>query len=219
MFEVVSPASDRTLLTLAELRDAVGATDASLDPSLRALGNYITATLVSAARLRTDGATPATFRLESVRDTFRSVMSVPIGRHRYVAHGEKTLYLSRKPIVAITSIIENDVALTSDDYVTNKSGAALTRLTSDIETCWPAGKIVVDYTAGYSMVPYDLKFAARRFVALIGQQADRDPLLRRKVIPGVSEKEWWVEPAREVGVPPEIMDLLERGGFVEELEI
>lgn len=219
MFEVLAAASDRTLLTIAELRDIAGVDGPSRDSSLRRLGNYIAAAIVSACRVTTDGAIPPTLRLESVRDTFRSRLTATIsagasGRHMYRGDAH-TLELSRRPVIDIASVIENDVLLDpTTDYLVSKAGGLLTRLVADVETCWRAGKIVVEYSAGWSTVPDDLKFAATKFVQLMSQQAGRDPLLRRESVPGVLDQEWWVEPTREIGVPPEVFDLLERGGFV-----
>jgi len=41
----------------------------------------------------------------------------------------------------------------------------------------------------------------------------RDPLLKRKVTVGVSEYEWFVDLTKESVVPPEVMDILIRGGY------
>ena len=42
----------------------------------------------------------------------------------------------------------------------------------------------------------------------------RHPLLRRVRVEGVSEREYWVDPTKDSVVPADVMDILERGGFV-----
>jgi hypothetical protein len=106
------------------------------------------------------------------------------------------------------------------DYEVKGAAGLLYRLsgaTTPFRIRWCAGTVIVGSDAGYAVVPDDLKFAAIKFVKLVLQQGDRDPLQKRETLPGVLEREWWVEPTREVGVPPEIMDLLEQGGFVNEV--
>lgn len=211
MFEVVTAATDLSLLSLAELRAATGS-DRSEDEATKALGKYISATLVAACRITTDGAMPATLRLESLRDTFRSGDGRT--RHAHVGGRARSLELSRKPVIEITSVIENDAVLDPTEFEVQKSSGLLKRLYDDRECGWPHGKIVVEYLAGWDVVPDNLKFAALRFAQLIAQQAGRDPLLKSENTPGVLAREWWVEPSREVGVPPEVMDMLNSGGFV-----
>lgn len=218
MFEVTTINPDRSLLTTAELRAAAGVSDGSKDAVLVPLGNYVAAMITkTACRVTADGVTPPTLRLEAVQDTFRSTYSR--SRRHYYSGNHRALYLSRKPIVAVTSVTENDAVLVAGtDYLVNKATGSITRMLSDREVCWAYGTIAVPYSAGWDTVPDDLKFAATRYVELMLNQAD-DPLLRRKSIPGVIEKEWWIEPSRQVGVPPEIMDMLEVGGYANEVAV
>ncbi len=63
-------------------------------------------------------------------------------------------------------------------------------------------------------MPDDLKLAAAKFVQAETTSDGRDPLLKRKSTEGVSEYEWWVDPTKESVIPAEVLDLLERGGYV-----
>jgi hypothetical protein len=216
MLTIASPNTDRTLLTILELRSAAGVTGSSRDTELRALGGYVSAAITKACRVAVAGAIPPTLRLESVSEAFRR------GYHRcYRRQREQSLMLARRPVVTVTSVTEDDTLLApATDYEFEGAAGLLYRLSGDItlyRVPWCAATVVVESDAGYATVPDDLKFAAIKFVKLILSQGDRDLLQKRETIPGVIEREWWVEPTREVGVPPEIMDLLEQGGFVNEV--
>jgi molecular chaperone DnaK (HSP70) len=78
---------------------------------------------------------------------------------------------------------------------------------------------VVVYSAGYATVPDDLKYAAIKFVQGELSNSARDPSLKRLKIEGVSEREWWVpdNPTKDSIVPPDVMDILRRGGYVNEV--
>lgn len=226
MLTITSVNTDRSLLTIAELRSAANVSDSSKDIPLRALGNQTAAAITKACRVAVAGATPPTLRLESVSETFRR------GHHRHYggAYGSNANYgnysqpethfliLARRPVVSITSVTEDDTLLDpATDYEVETASGLLYRLVGSYRRPWWSATVVVGSDAGYAIVPDDLKFAAIKFVKLVLTQGDRDLLQKRETIPGVIEREWWVEPTREVGVPPEIMDLLEQGGFVNEV--
>lgn len=220
MFEVLTPATDRTLLTITELREAAGVADGTMDTSLLRTAGRIYASMIKACRVATDGIVPPTFRLESVRDTFRSEYGAARRRRRHVISPGPEIYVSRNPVVSVASVTENDVVLVAGtDYEVHKSSGCMVRLSSDRETCWPCGKIIIAYDAGWSTVPDELKAAAFRFMQLTVQQGGRDPLLRGESVPGVLERSYTTEVGREISVPPEVMDALERGGYVQEVSV
>ena len=200
MLTIASPNTDRTLLTLAELRSAAGATDGSRDAELTVLGDYISSVITSACQVVKAGPIPPTLRLESVTETYR------------IHQPHDSLTLVRRPVAAIASVTENDVLLVATDYEEDEN--LLYRLSGDQRICWPRGEVVVAYSAGYAVVPPDLKYAAMKFVRSSLQTDDRDPALKRKVTEGVSEYEWWVDPTKDTVVPPEVLDILVRGGYV-----
>lgn len=205
---VTTPAPDRNLLTLAELRAAAGVSDNSQDASLIELGKQVSAAIVAACHIPAAGIVPATLRQEALIETFRGAA---------VCGG---LMLSRRPIVAVAAVTEGDAALDIDyDIESDSAGGVIYRLSSDARIAWACGKIVVSYSAGWATVPDDLKFAAVKFVQSLRQQGDRDPMLKRKTTEGVSTFEWWVDPTKDSVVPGEVMDLLDRGGYVNKLMV
>jgi hypothetical protein len=215
---VTSPNTDRTLLTIAELRSAAGVSDGSKDAALKLLGGYVASTITKACRVRTSGAVPPTLRLEGVTETFHypSRRRAHSDHHRF-GEGPWPLALARVPVVELLAVTEGGTVLDPADYEFEPSSGFLFRLSNLCRIEWCHGKIVVDYTAGYDVVPDDLKYAAIKFVRLELLRAVRDPLQKTESIPGVIERQWWVEPRREVGIPPEIMDMLDQGGYVNEV--
>lgn len=204
MLSVTTVATDLNLLTSAELRAAIGVEDSSKDAALVTLGKRVSSTIAKACKVEADGAVPPTLRLETLTETFRLKSS----------HVE--LVLSRRPAISITSVTEDNIALTAADYELEKGSGILRRLDgSDNPSCWAAAKIVVVYPAGWQTVPDDLKLAATKLAAAFWSEGQKiDPSLKRESIPGVIEQEWWVGPSDDPIIPQEVMDLLNAGGYV-----
>jgi hypothetical protein len=80
----------------------------------------------------------------------------------YDGNGMKYLYLQNYPVTSITSIIEDDISLTTDEYKVKKKNGTLIKVGSN----WSKGdiNILVTYTAGYTQIPYDLELACKHLV-------------------------------------------------------
>lgn len=189
----VTANTDRSLLTTAEARAAIG--DESAD--VTALINRVSAAITRACRVPTAGATPPTLRLETVTAIYRFKCS-----HAF-------LIMPRRPIVSVTSIVENDVTLDTDDYEIDGAAGMIKRLSDDSETSWPSGKITVVAACGWATVPDDLKLAAMKLCGVIHSEGERvDPNLKAIDIPGVESREYWVSPSSDTLMPQEVLDLL-----------
>ncbi len=196
LFSVTEAASDRSLLTTAELRAAIGNATAP-DGDVETLGRRVSSVIVSACRVAVAGATPPTLRLETLSDTYR------------LKSTQCELILSRRPVVEISSVVEDGTTLDADDYEVDASAGIIKRLSSDCETYWPCGKIVIAYRAGWETVPDDLKEAAAKLAATLWSEGSKgDPGLKRESIPGVLDREWWVGPSDDPAIPQEVKDLL-----------
>ena len=57
-------------------------------------------------------------------------------------------------------------ALTVDDWALDIPGSALLRVSGNGTLCWPCGRVIVEYDAGYDTIPADLKGYAARLVGL-----------------------------------------------------
>lgn len=204
VLSVTSPASDLTLLTIAELRSAVGLTNNSRDADLIRIGTRIADALTQACHVSADGATPPTLRLETLTDTFR--LNQWWGRLRHQTDRE-TLVLSRRPIVSIISVVEIGVTLDpTSDFEVRSAAGELTRLFNDEPSRWGPGKIVVSYTAGWSIVPEGLKRAAEKLTRFYWAEASRDPLLRSEIVTGLGEKTYWIGAPDDPSIPQDVMD-------------
>lgn len=199
---ISSPNTDRSLLSIASLRSAAGVEDNSQDEALLALGRYVSATITRACRVEVAGAIPPTLRLETVAQT--TVLDQCTSSFR----------LLRKPVVAIDSVVEDGETLAAGtDY--RLDGELLIRRSGGGNSVWKTcADIVATYSAGWSTVPDDLEFAARKFVAEEWRNGDRDRLLKRKKTDGVSEYEWWVDPTKDQVIPADVMTILKDGGYV-----
>jgi hypothetical protein len=181
MFVVSAPATDRNLLTIAEMKAALGITDSDSDAALTTLGLQISDMIARECCVAADGVAAPTLKRETIVETFRLNRRV------------NPLRLGRRFVDSIASVVEGEVALTAADYEAKKAAGFVARLdASGGVASWPATKIVVTYFAGFATVPEPLKLAAITVLREQWSAASRDPLLRRERVDGVSEMEFWV---------------------------
>jgi hypothetical protein len=214
---VTEPADDLQLLSQEELRVAAGLQpdDASQDAALATRGLQAAAALAGAcgiakagydaslAPLR--GEAPVTFKAETLVQTFRIRSSDQV----------QSLLLARWPVLSIASVTVDTTELTVDDWELDIPAASLTRVSGNGTLCWPSGRVIVEFEAGYDdPVPTDLKGYASRLTNLYYASAGADPLERRVEIPGVMTVERWVDTvATDILVPEDILTGLARDGY------
>ncbi len=207
---ITTAATDRSLLTIEELRLAAGVKDSCRDPDLLIIGNQAAGAIVGGCNIRRAGAAPATLRRETLTETWRH------GRRHHHGH-PKHLMLSRRPVVSIASVTVDDVVLSQDEYLPQDAAGILTRLRSDQEWPWFGSKTVVVYDAGFETVPDDLKLAASKMVRLLSADNSRDPYAKRIEIPDVELVDYWVGPINGTALPDDVTDILQAGGYVNEV--
>lgn len=193
-FSVTTPATDLSLLTIAELRAAAGIGDASRDAQLAIIGRGVSAAIARRCNVVSDGVNPPTLLRETCTEVFRWTGCGP-------------LPLARRPVVEITSVTVDGTAVDAADYEID-GGRYLQRLSSDALSYWADGKITVIYVAGYQTAPDDLKLAATKLATATFAESGRDPSLKRVEIPGVSLHEYWVAPSADPLLSQEVTDLL-----------
>ena len=199
IFEVLTPAADASLLSVAELAACLGVPEDTNVDVLNELRASVSSDLAAECGIRTAPPAPVTFRQESLRDTFR------------LARGEPTLWLSRFPVLAISSITVDGTSLAPTDYLVTVASGALARIVDDRETRWRAAKVVVTYQAGWETVPESLKAAARKLAQRRWPDARPgapNPNLKRERIEGWGEWERWVAPASDPAIPQDVRDML-----------
>lgn len=205
MFEVTAPAVDLNLLTVEELRVAIGlaSDDDSQDAKLETLGNRVSSMITSACQVVRDGVNPPTLLLEGCIDSYRLKCT------------QTALFLSRRPVFQIVSVTVSGSSLTEDvDFEVDAASGKLIRLCGDDETYWEAGRVVVEYDAGYDPVPEDLKAIAAQLAGGYWADDGVDPMEKRLKIDGVVELERWVDASANPQMPKEIMQALLDGGYV-----
>jgi hypothetical protein len=205
MFQVLTPASDLSLLTIEELRVAIGlaSDDVSQDEKLETLGKRVSSIITAACQVVKDGISPPTLLLEGCIDMYR------------LKCGQQAIYLSRKPVYQMVAVSASGSLLTQDvDYEVDAASGKLIRLSGDNETCWAAGKLEVQYDAGYDPVPEDLKAIAAQLAGGYWADDGIDPMEKRVSVPGVIDVERWVDANADGQMPKEIMQRLLDGGYV-----
>lgn len=180
---IATPAPDRTLLTIEEMRAATNVVGGSDDARLTDLQKRIAASITAECNIAIGSGADPTLRRERVIQTFRRV-------------DVEYLVLSRRHNVSIDSIVVDDETLAVGDYEVEAEAGLLWRLRDDCPRRWRGQKVVVTYFAGFENVPDDLKLAASDFVRFAWLESKRDPALRseRKNIFQVQETErtFWV---------------------------
>lgn len=180
-FSVTTLATDLTLLSAEELRVAAGRSrdDDSQDETLAEIGTEVAAEIMSDCAIASDGVNPPTLRSEVCEDVFR------------LSSDADVLYLSRRHVSAIGSIEEDGTALTVADWRLEAETGKLIRLVDDAESCWSASKTEVVYTAGFTVVPAELKAEAKARIKIKVSEGSRDPLARtiRTELPDIESRE------------------------------
>lgn len=215
---VTAPAASLCLLSPAELRAAVGITNAGRDADLLRAGLRISSMITGACKIRGDGIRPATFFQETLTDTFRIENFHRIRTQRT----HKDLVLSRRRISTINSVtVDGTVLDPTLDYAYEPATGLITRLCAGVSAFWIETTTEIEYVAGFKVIPDDLKMAAEVYLQALwrdrlGNPANvRDPLMRQRDIPGVISESWWVDPKRETLMPPEVLSILDDGGYIE----
>ncbi|CAB4196103.1 hypothetical protein UFOVP1299_55 [uncultured Caudovirales phage] len=216
---VTVPATNYSLLTVGEMRSAVGAVDGSLDSELNELSSQVNEALADVCNMRRAGISPLTLRQETYTELFRASperqtdagnaggMTPP----NYAAMSPN-LILSRRPVSSIASVTEGDTLLAATDYELDSAAGIIRRLSGDSMSHWCSSKISVVYVAGWLTVPGALKRAAQQLLNAYYSDSKRNPLVLREKVEGLGET--WYSPGSGGDIPPDVMEMLERGGFV-----
>lgn len=127
----------------------------------------------------------------------------------------RALVLARAPVVSVTSVTVDDVALDASAYRLDAEGGRLFRLdASGYPTHWEFGKsAVVVYTAGYLLpeeagrtLPHALEGAVIELVQSYWLSRGRDPMVRGEDVPGLGRVDYWVGSVGAAGeLPPSVM--------------
>lgn len=147
------------------------------------------------------------FVRQSYRDQFRSVCDWP-------AYGNP-LVLRQAPVAADTN---GDLVLTASEdgnaigttewEVASGTGALYRLNSSGGYALWSGSLVVVDYDAGYDVIPDDVQSAAMRWLSMRYSTRGRDTQLKVEEEVGVQRYEYFQVGAGTVGTPPEVSEML-----------
>lgn len=182
MLALVTPAADRNLLAIEDLRSAAGldADDSSQDPALSKLGLRVSDLIAQECSVAPAGIAPPTLKQETVAQTFRLSCAVSM------------LLLARRFVASVTSVAVNGEAVDASAFELDAGAGLLRRVCNGRFGLWQPATIVVTYVAGFQAVPNDLALAAATAVQEQWSAVNRDPLLKRDRVEGVGEQEFWV---------------------------
>lgn len=196
MLEMITPAADRSLLSVEDLRSAAGITGSASDADLVALGVDVADSICEACGIDSIGVSPGSLREETIRQIERDVW------------GETKIRLARRPVGYVQSVTVDGAVLADTDYEIDASSGYLYRLQDDVRVDWCARKITVEFTAGWYDVPGGLRTAAKSLVTAKWSEAARDPNLKREKT-DFAELEYWVPPTTDPLLSREVQDLLQ----------
>lgn len=190
---VNTAAATKDLTVLAALKAELGITgtgdDALLSSLIRQASDAINAHC----------SRPEGFGAETVTETFWLECSAP-----------PALILARDLSPAIATVTEDGTALTAGtDFALD--GSLLLRLRSDQPSAWSATKVVVGYSAGYTLLgglPYDLERACLDFCTTLWASRGRDRLLRSEAVDGVMSDSYLDPRDGAFGLPPAVAGML-----------
>jgi hypothetical protein len=174
---VVTPATDRTVVTLDDLREQL-----RIKPSDTANDAWLTKVIARCSR-QAERYCNRVFVLQGYSDTFTG---------NATAENGEPLILSQAPVDPATfSITIDDAALVSTDYGLDQYAGLVYRVTDP--TRWTSSvSLVVQYTAGYDPIPDDVQQAVLDLCTMDNSGRGRDPMLRASELPGLGRQEYWV---------------------------
>lgn len=214
---VITAATDRNLLTIAQLRAAVDVTGSAYDAKLTELGLRISDLFAKVCRVEEDGVNPPTLLAETVKETWRKQSYWMQGAWPFADSEVKrsALYCKRFPVTSVTSVVSDGTTLTEGtDFELRKADGAIVRLSGGQPTILYSWKIEATYVAGRATVPSDLALAAAQMAQVLWWQSGRDPNEKSNQVDGLGKSERFGHAFSEGAVPSSIMDMLEAGGYV-----
>jgi hypothetical protein len=119
-----------------------------------------------------------------------------IDSFRVLSGADGPLMPSRRPIVAISEIVEDGTTLIETDYEYDEITGFLWKLdSSDERSWWSAGKTTISYVGGYELLttlPRDIERAVLILIKESWFSLSRDPRARAETVDGIGRTEFWV---------------------------
>lgn len=173
MLTIVTPATSGALVALARVKTELSISGTSQDAALGALIDEASSLIAAYCNRDTFGAEvlQQTERLTCPRDC---------------------IILARDIDVSVTSVTVDADTLTGAEHEVD--GSLLYRLDDDERIAWCPGKVVVAYTAGFTLpdnAPPALSRAALDLVVGMYRATGRDPAVRQEMVEGVGSTSYF----------------------------
>lgn len=195
---VTEPASDRRLVTLAQVKAELEVAGSGEDAYLE--------TQIARASARAETYCNRIFAIQTVSELWRRD---PFQWEEAMME----LTLDRAPTVEITSVTTDDRALPEDEFELDAEPGLLFRLRSGQRADWfwfVVRQIVVVYSGGFETIPADVQAAVLGLIKLQRAARTRDPLVKSQSVPGVLDQSFWVGSIGSDGaLPPDIAGMLD----------
>lgn len=223
MFTVSVPAANTAFTTLDAVKTELGIEDKASDLWLIKQIDSVSATACQVLGVAQAEDGSRTLGRETLVETMdrRSCWPWTTALRPIIASREHDakLVLSRRPIVSITSITEDGVAVDAADFEVAKSEGTIKRLDNLFPCAWPASLIVVTYVAGWLMpaddnrnLPEDWENAVISTVKAAWFARNRDPNIKSENIPGVRQIDYFFgTPGQDSPLSPDAMAKLRLG--------
>lgn len=199
MFEVITPATETRLTTVAAVKADLGITTTDQDTRLGALIDQYSAAIATWC--------DRVFARETVRET------LSLSR----TSDRSQLALDRWPIVQVDAVTLDEAALDPSLFHVSALTGLLTYLgTSTYDGHWPVGRTVITYRTGYVLpgndgrsLPHDIERACIMLVKGAWFATARDPSLRSEQTDGVATLTYFgAAGGMSEGMPLEVQALL-----------
>lgn len=207
-FTVSTAAATTALTTLDRLKAELSITSTDEDDYLTGMLDRLSAALCDALTVAAAEDGTITLGRETLVETHRLEKS------------KKKLYLARYPFVSMTSVVENDVTLTTDDWrIGNSVYGVLERVNEDdVEIEWPSGNIVTTYVAGWLLpgdagrnLPFPIEDAIFDTIKASRFDRTRNPSLRSEnILGGLYAYTLFDRSNGSIKIPPNIAASIDR---------
>jgi hypothetical protein len=225
MLTVTTAATNRALITLAQVKAEIGLTTTAEDAYLNIKIPQVIDEVYDYMKVKRAADGTRTIGQEILLEVFRPE------RHGRFSAGlglttnfgltsldrRQSLVLARWPVTAIGSVVEGTTTLDPTQYEVTEAGI-LTRLGNGQKIGWTNSVIQVAYTAGWILaldntrtLPESIAAAAIDYVKELRLSRRRDSRLKAVNVAGISDREFWVGQVGDEGsMPPNVTSRLDR---------
>jgi hypothetical protein len=173
---VVTPAAERALITLADLREQL-----RVNPNDTANDVWWTKLIARSSR-QAERYCDRIFQQQGYRETFRGGTT---------ANDGDPLILNQAPVDPVSLLISIDgTALDPANYGLDQIAGLVYRV--DAQRWTSETSIVAAYTGGFDVIPDDVQQAVLDLCTMDNSGRGRDPMLRASETPGLGRQEYWV---------------------------